>query len=116
MSPELTGICTKCGAEGKVRSNGLCVKDYMADWRQKTLATPCKIEGCDNGCHARMMCTRHYYRYIRAEKAKSARQVAVRTIANEEKNRIVLLLRKYGHHPAADLVAVSTSIVGLKGE
>ena len=116
MNPKLIGVCTRCGAEGKVRRNGLCVKDYAEDWREKTLATPCKIEGCDNGCKSRMMCARHYSRYIRAERAKSARQLAVRTVANEEKNRIVLLLRKYGHHQSADLVAVSTSITELKGK
>jgi hypothetical protein len=113
MNPKITGVCTRCGAEGKVRRNGLCVKDYSEDWRNKTRATPCKIEGCDRGCKSRMMCDLHYAHYIRAQKAKIARQADVRAIANEEKNRIVLLLRKYGQHRAADLVAVSTSTVGL---
>ena len=59
------------------------------------------------------MCDLHYAHYIREQKAKIARQADVRAIANEEKNRIVLLLRKYGQHHAADLVAASTSTVGL---
>jgi hypothetical protein len=110
MNPKVTGVCTKCGAEGKIRSNGLCVKHYAEDWREKTRATPCKIEGCDRGCKSRMLCDRHYSQYIRSQKSKSARRMASLVIANEEKNRIVLLLRKYGHHQAADLVAVSTSL------
>lgn len=113
MNPKLTGVCTKCGAEGKIRSNGLCVKDYAEDWRQRALKTPCKVEGCDRGCKARMMCDRHYSRYMRSQKMRNSRQVAALSIANEEKNRIVFLLRKYGHHNAADLVAVSQSTVKL---
>jgi len=114
MNPKIIiGVCTECGAEGKVRSSGLCVKDYAKHWREKTRQTPCKIEGCDRGCKSRMMCDLHYAHYMRAQRVEANRQASVRVIANEEKNRIVLLLRKYGYHPAADLVAVSTSTVGL---
>jgi hypothetical protein len=114
MNPKMmTGICTKCGVEGKIRGSGLCVKDHAEAWREMIKKTPCKVEGCERGCKSRMMCDLHYSRYIRSQKSRSANQAAVRAIANEEKNRIVLLLRKYGQHRAADIVAVSTSTVGL---
>ena len=113
MNPKIVGVCTKCGIEGKIRSNGLCVKHYAEDWRERTRATPCKIEDCDRGCKSRMMCDRHYSQYMRNQKAKNSKQAAAFAIANEEKKRIVFLLQKYGHHQAADLVAVSTSTVAL---
>jgi len=113
MNPKLTGVCIKCGAEGKVRRSGLCVKDHAEAWRVETKATPCKVEGCERGCKSRMMCDLHYAHYIRAQRTKASRQATIRAIANEEKNRIVLLLQKYGQHRAADIVAVSTSTVEL---
>lgn len=107
MRPKTVGVCTKCGAEGKVRSNGLCVKDYLADWREKQKSIPCKVEGCTNGCKARMMCDTHYSQYNRARKRRDAKAEFARMVADDEKKRIVALLNRHGHADAARLVAFS---------
>lgn len=107
MRPKVTGVCTKCGAEGKIRSNGLCVKDYLADWREKQKAIPCKVEGCTNGCKSRMMCDSHYSQYIRARKRRNEKEEFARMVADDEKRRIIILLEKYGHQDAARIVAFS---------
>lgn len=107
------GICTTCGVEGKVNTVGLCHKDYMAEYRKKMKDIPCKVEGCTKGSVARMMCDRHYYQYKRAEKNKAKNQTIIRAAVREERDRIVVLLRKYGHNHAADIVSVSFSTVGL---
>lgn len=103
----MSKVCTVCGVEEKIRSNGLCAKHYLMDWREKNKAIPCKVEGCTNGSHARMMCNTHYRQYIRARKSKSARENYARSIADEEKRRIIALLEKFGHMNSAKLVSMS---------
>lgn len=107
MRKVITGICSVCGAEGKIRSNGMCVKDYLVDWRKKTSALPCKVEGCERGRKARMMCELHYSRYIRERKRKDSKEEFARMVADEEKRRIIALLEKFGHRDAARLVSMS---------
>jgi hypothetical protein len=103
----LSKVCTVCGVEEKIRSNGLCVVHYLADWREKNKAIPCKVEGCTKGCHARMMCETHYRHYISKRKSKDAREDYARAVADEEKRRIISLLEKFGHSNAAKLVSMS---------
>lgn len=107
MRPKTMGACTKCGVYGKVRSNGLCVPHYLADWREKMRAVPCKVEGCERGCKSRMMCERHYSHYMRSRDSKKKLEDFVRAIADEEREKIISLLKKYGQHEAAKLVSIS---------
>jgi hypothetical protein len=54
-----------------------------------------------------MMCERHYNQYIRTRSKRAKQEEFARAVADEEREKIINLLKRSGHDKAAQLVSSS---------
>lgn len=94
------GPCSVCNQNTELRV-GMCIPHYSANWKQEMRKVKCKMDGCNNGVKARMVCDTHFRKLRRyelhqkrvaIEQKKQLFVQKVQYLSVEERERIVSVL------------------------
>lgn len=97
----ISGNCSVCGENRELRA-GMCVPHYTASWRDKMASVKCKVDGCERGVKARMMCDPHYRKVrgrerlekeLALKEEKRRDKEIISNIRMDERRRIIQALR-----------------------